>query len=69
MRPEPVLVFERSTETRRLLCCFNLGAKAVEVSLTLDGSPTALEGCGLDGKVDGSTLLLPAYGGVFAALD
>jgi alpha-glucosidase len=66
--PEPVLVFERTATSERLLCAFNLGMEAVEISLPVDGSPTPSDGCGLAGEIDGSRLRLPAYGGVIAAL-
>jgi alpha-glucosidase len=67
--PEPVLAFERAGAGKRLLCVFSLGYDPVHVRLSVEGAPTALEGPGLSGEIDGDHVRLPGYGAVFAVLE
>ena len=67
--PEPVLAFERRTDAERLLCAFNLGGTPMDVTLPPLGRMTQLDGVGLPGGIDGRTVRLPGYGGVYATVD
>ncbi|MBI2381277.1 MAG: alpha-glucosidase [Gammaproteobacteria bacterium] len=67
--PEPVLAFLREHEGQSLLCAFNLGAEAVDLSLALAGEAQVLEGHGLaGGAFSGGRLRLPGHGVLFARL-
>src|SRR5690606_26247518 len=61
--PEHVLGFIRHHDSGDILCCFNLGDKAADV--TLPSVTTAVEDHGLDYTVDGTNLHLPAFGAYF----
>ena len=69
---EPVLAFERSIPGERILCVFNLGADPAQAALSVEGSPTPLDGPRLPvspgGFLDGDHVSLPGYGAVFATL-
>jgi alpha-glucosidase len=69
---EPVLAFERSIPEERILCVFNLGADPAQAALSVEGSPTPLDGPRLPvspgGFLDGDHVSLPGYGAVFATL-
>ena len=70
--PEPLLAFVRRGDDEALLVAFNLGAEAADVPLPLPASSSLqpLHGHGLaEGRADGGTLRLPAYGVLFARID
>jgi alpha-glucosidase len=65
---EPVLAFVRGSGDGRVLCAFNLGATAAEFPLPPGLAVEPLSGHGLEGRLDGQTLRLPAHGGLFATV-
>ena len=67
--PEPVLAFERSRSGERVLCVFNPSTEPARVRLSVEGSPTRLDGPGLAGDIEGDHVRLPGYGAVFAVLE
>jgi alpha-glucosidase len=64
--PSPLLVFERSFEQERIICVFNMSAKAVEYATSQDAATLAI---GADAtRVEGNILALGAYGFWLASL-
>ena len=59
---EDVVALTRTLEGEQLFCAFNLSGKPV--SLPLNGFQP-LDGHGLEFKIKGDTLTLPAFGGYF----
>lgn len=65
--PEPVLAFERAGRGERLICIFNLGRQHIEFTLPFAISRATGGGdVGLAAVLDGPTVRLPAYGGLYA---
>ncbi|MEO5374693.1 MAG: alpha-glucosidase family protein [Alphaproteobacteria bacterium] len=64
--PEPILAFERQGGGERLVCVFNLGDRPASFDLPFAAQPVGPDGPGLSGVVDGRTVRLPPWGGVFA---
>lgn len=65
--PEPLVAFERSDGNATLLAAFNLSAETIEIELPLLRY-RQIEGVGFaQGRLEGTCLVLPAHGSVFAA--
>ena len=68
--PEPVLALRRDVAGMPgVLAVFNLGAQPVSVDLPAFAGARALDGHGLPGSMEGSTVTLPAYGAWFGTAD
>lgn len=64
--PEPVLALQRDLEGHApLVAVFNLGPEPVTLTLPALAGATALEGHGMPGSVDGTSVTLPPYGAWF----
>jgi alpha-glucosidase len=67
--PEPVLALRRDVAGMPgVVGAFNLSAQAVSVELPAFAGAHALDGHGLPGSLDGSTVTLPAYGAWFGTV-
>ncbi|GER00288.1 hypothetical protein JCM17845_09110 [Iodidimonas gelatinilytica] len=60
--PEPILAFERTEDSERLLCAFNLGGKAVDWHPQIAASWTATDLPGCTGTLEDGRIHLPPYG-------
>ncbi|GER06416.1 hypothetical protein JCM17843_07260 [Kordiimonadales bacterium JCM 17843] len=60
--PEPILAFERTDGSERLLCAFNLGEKAVDWHPQIAASWTATDLPGCTGTLEDGRIHLPPYG-------